>query len=318
MIIYSNVHSGLSINSSQLVLQQRTQELLDNEIEFVSHRSFNDPDLEFEIRQSPFLTPIPGQVDGVDDSQRIRSSTDVARFCEAEILTAEAEQDLFRRMNYLKFRANALRSQLDPELPDEDKINIIDTLLKEAESVRNYIFRCNMRLVVSIVKKCVSPYIAFEDLLSDGTWTLMKAVDKFDYGRGFRFSTYAYRAITNHAYRRIANRRKEAVRFSQSSHDRVLEETKEEKRPFMGEKPWQELSDLLSRTIKKLDQREQIIVRGRFALGNDHKTKTFQRLADELGISKERVRQLEKRAVAKLRVMAEKTNLDLLREFADV
>lgn len=314
MIVSSNVHSKSSFDS----LQRRTQELLNIEIDFVPNRSFNDPDLEIEIRQNSFSIQIQSQGNSSGDIKASSLSPHLARLCEAEILTAEEERELFCRMNFLKFRANALRVQLDPDLPDEDKINSIDSFMAEAQQVRNCIFRCNMRLVVSIVKKCSSPYISFEDLLSDGTWTLMKAVEKFDYDRGFRFSTYAYRAISNYAYRKIADRRKEKARFSQSTHERVIEEVKEEKRPLMGEKPWQELSDLLSRTIEKLDQREQLIVRGRFALGDYHKAKTFQRLADELGISKERVRQLEQRAVAKLRAMAEKTELDMIREFAGV
>ena len=67
-----------------------------------------------------------------------------------------------------------------------------------------------MRLVISIVKKFVGPQHSFDDMLSDGTMSLMHAVDKFDYDRGFRFSTYAYRAIARNAYRSIMDRHKES------------------------------------------------------------------------------------------------------------
>ena len=58
-----------------------------------------------------------------------------------------------------------------------------------------------MRLVMSIVKKFVTPQQAFDELLSDGILTLMQAIEKFDFDRGFRFSTYAYRSIARNAYR---------------------------------------------------------------------------------------------------------------------
>ena len=70
-----------------------------------------------------------------------------------------------------------------------------------------------MRLVIAIVKKFVTPKHSFDDLLSDGIVSLMQAVDKFDYSRGFRFSTYAYRAIARNAYRTITDQQKMESRF---------------------------------------------------------------------------------------------------------
>ena len=64
--------------------------------------------------------------------------------------------------------------------------------------------------------------------------------------------------------------------------------------------------------LSQLDRRERLIIRSRFALGRRRKVRTFQYLADKLGISKERVRQLEQRAVVKLRGMAARLQLDEL------
>jgi len=67
---------------------------------------------------------------------------------------------------------------------------------------------------------------------------------------------------------------------------------------------------LLGDYIKRLDRREQFIIRSRYALGPHRKTRTFQCLADKLGVSKERARQLEQRAVKKLQTMAKGVDID--------
>lgn len=316
MTLCSDIPERQFMDSSDITLRERVLELLDAEIDFVANRSFNCPNFESEILQDRNCPSFAVSDISINEKQPQNLSPHLTRLCEAEILSVDEERALFRRMNFLKFKANSLRSQLDPDFPDVDKVNAIDLAMHESQNVRNYIFRSNMRLVVSIIKKCVTPYVTFEDLLSDGIWTLMKAVDKFDYDRGFRFSTYAYRAISNYAYRKIADRKKDSTRFTQAPHDRALEETRDSKRSMMGEQPWEEISNVLTKTIDKLDQREQFIVRGRFALGKFRTIKTFQKLADELGISKERVRQLEQRAVSKLRSMVEDAKYDMLRELA--
>ena len=296
--------------------RHRAERLLQTEIDFISNPSFKTLNLEDEFElQHEFdssSTDLKNSLRLLKNPRQLPAH--LARLCESDVLSADEERVLFRRMNFLKYKANVLRSQLNPETCSIQELDTIELLLDEALRVRNQIFRSNMRLVVSIIKKCVTPHVTFDDLLSDGIWTLMKAVDKFDYDRGFRFSTYAYRAITNYAYRKIADQRKEHSRFSQPIQEQPLDEVTEEKRPEMLEQTWLELSELLEQKIANLDQREQMIVRARYALGRDSKVQTFQKLADQLGVSKERVRQLEQRAVAKLRVMAKETRLDQIHE----
>ena len=67
----------------------------------------------------------------------------------------------------------------------------VERFLAAAQAIRDHIIKANMRLVISVVKKFVTPQHSFDDMLSDGIYSLMQAVDKFDFDRGFRFSTYA-------------------------------------------------------------------------------------------------------------------------------
>lgn len=316
MILSLETHSIDRVSTSRVTLERRTRELLQTEIDFISNPKFHGREAEHEILHGSFSNDSDETPDLMPTKHSQNLPSHLARLCEADVLSAEEEQALFREMNFLKYKANSLRSQLDPDLPDEDQINRIEAYLNAAQRVRSHLLRCNMRLVVSIIKKCVTPHISFDELLSDGIWSLIKAVDKFDYGRGFRFSTYAYHAISNFAHRKIANQRKANSRFTLATHSSALDEAPEDNEPAMNEQIWQELSTLIGKAMDNLDQREQLIIRGRFALGEQKKVRTFQSLADELGISKERVRQLEQRAVAKLRLKAEETDIEIMCELA--
>lgn len=314
MILSLEAHDLEQMNISRVALEQRTRELLQTEIDFVSHPSFHSPDAEGKILHGSFSGDLDETPNFIQAKHSQNLPSHLARLCEAGVLSVEEEQALFREMNFLKYKANSLRSQLDPDSPDEDQINKIESYLNDAQRVRGHLLCCNMRLVVSIIKKCVTPHISFDELLSDGIWSLIKAVDKFDYARGFRFSTYAYHAISNFAHRKIADQRKAVSRFTLATHTSVLDEAMEVREPAMNEQIWQELSALVTKAMNNLDQREQLIVQGRFALGEQQKVRTFQSLADELGISKERVRQLEQRAVAKLRLKAAETDIEMMCE----
>jgi RNA polymerase primary sigma factor len=225
-------------------------------------------------------------------------------------LSAEEEGQLFRRMNFLKYRADAIRSHLDPERPDAEAVERAESYLAQAHAVRDRIVHANMRLVMSIVKKFVTPQHSFDDLLSDGIFALMQAAEKFDYDRGFRFSTYAYRAIARNAFRKIGDRHKENARFAANSEEAVSDALDERGSSSVYDEAWDRLRGLLSQMMEHLDRRERFIIRSRYALGSHRKVRTFQYLADKLGVSKERARQLEQRAVSKLKSVAAEHELD--------
>jgi RNA polymerase primary sigma factor len=84
----------------------------------------------------------------------------------------------------------------------------------------------------------------------------------------------------------------------------------------INEQAWDRLRHQMASMLDQLDRRERFIVRSRYALGSHRKVRTFQCLADKLGVSKERVRQLEQRAVNKLRTMAAEMQMHDLAETA--
>ncbi len=281
----------------------RARRLLKTEIDFIDNAEFHGPSPPIDC-----VLPAVGAKNSRPSAVSNELPGHLARLCEAELLTAEEEQQLFRSMNFLKFRANALRSQLDPDHPDYRAIEEAERLLEQARRIRDHLIQANMRLVMSVVKKFVSPRRSFDELLSDGIVSLMQAVNKFDYARGFRLSTYAYRAIARNAYRKIHTDQKESARLVNDGDD-VYELENQGSSSSLDERTWELLRGSLACLMGRLDRREQFILRGRYALGRHRKVKTFQSLADKLGLSKERVRQLEQRAVAKLRQWSHETQV---------
>jgi RNA polymerase primary sigma factor len=292
-------------------LEARTRKLVETEIDFIANREFGTRGAEKRI-----LRADPGKDRGTRKQNKTNIPKDLpahlARLCEAKLLTAEEERELFRRMNYLKYRANVARARLNPEKPDEAAVQTVERLLREASDVRDQIIRANMRLVISIVKKFVTPKHSFDELLSDGIVSLMHAVDKFDYDKGFRFSTYAYRAIARNAYRSITDQHKEDSRYDMAVSEDLTNVPEEERTSSLGEQEWIQMREHLARMMHRLDRRERFIIRGRFALGSHRKVRTFQCLADKLGVSKERVRQLEQRAINKLQTLAGQVDLEVI------
>jgi RNA polymerase primary sigma factor len=281
----------------------RAQRLLRNEIDFVPNKSFRTQNVEDLETNCDSATPaVPSRSASVVSPPRHNQDRS-SRLCEPDRLTADEERELFRRMNYLKYRANALRVTLDPERLDLQALEEAERYLEVATAIRNRIIGANMRLVISVVKKFVTPQLTLDELLSDGILTLMNAVDKFDYDRGFRFSTYAYQSIAHGAYRVIADRQKAAKRVTINSEALVDVESADED-SSMDVRTWELLRGTLGGMIDRLDRREQFIIRGRYALGAHRKAQTFQALGDKLGLSKERPRQLAQRALSKLQQMA--------------
>jgi RNA polymerase primary sigma factor len=289
--------------------KQRLKLIAERPIEFIAADEFAVCDLADTSLPDSLLA---GADEGEAAERRLASEfgTPLARACEARLLTAAEERALFRRMNYLKYHAHQMREWLNPQTSNDVALREIESCLTEAESLRNRIIAANVRLVISIVKTFTDQRNSFEDLISDGIVSMMHAVEKFDYDRGFRFSTYATRAIRRNLYRLLLQRQKDRARFAPSGSDHILEFADERGVSAINEQRWNELQGQLKRMLKALDPRERMIVRARFGMDKTGQVQTLQAIAKSLGVCKERVRQLEKRALDKLQKMVSEVRLE--------
>ncbi len=287
-------------------LRKITKRLMKTEIGLITHPDFDCDSAGKDVFASPLgLAPANNEL-GLAAIKRagVDLPAHLGRLCEAKLLTPEQESMLFQRMNFLRHQALKARAQLNPQKPSRKSIELLDRLVAMADWHRDRIVEANMRLVFSIVKKFVNSNNQFDDLLSDGIVALMRAVEKFDFGRGFRFSTYATQVVRRNAYRQVVQVQQERSKIVGGVDELGLDVSDECRVSAISEKRWHELRARLAVMLGDLDRREKFIIRARFSLGSHRRVHTLQALANRLGVSKERVRQLERRAMEKLRAMA--------------
>jgi RNA polymerase primary sigma factor len=287
----------------RIVNEMRAIQLLERPISYVYNAQFDASDSEQKIL-TELGPPAPDEV-GLEPA-KIRAPKDLPPYLrslyEVPLLTARKEFDLFRRYNYLKYRADKLRKEIDLNHISVRRVKQIESLLLQANVVKNQIVRANLRLVVSIAKKhLVGPLNLFE-LISDGNISLMRAVEKFDFSRGYRFSTYASWAIMRNFARTVPKEKYQLDRFS-TGHEEVLDIAASLRSYDPEEGNLNELRESIDVMLERLSPRERTILIDHYGLDETTQAKTFDQLGQQLGISKERVRQIEIQALEKLRAI---------------
>ncbi len=299
---------GLTIRRVERLLNEvRARRLLETKLEAMPNPSFDDPSAWPEI-----LGPMPTVAEG--KTRKTQPPTDVppylASLYEVPLLNREQEAHLFRKMNFLKHRANQLRARLDPARARATQLDEIERLQEDALAVKNQIIRANLRLVVSIAKKRVGPSNNFFELVSDGNMSLIRAVEKFDFARGNKFSTYASWAIMKNYARTIPEEAYRRDRFV-TGHEEMFEAAADNRTDeYEYEEAQRRNREAIDGILCRLDDRERRIIVSRFGL-NGAGEQTLEQLGRELGITKERVRQIESRAQDKLRKFAVEQRIDM-------
>lgn len=280
----------------RIINQRRAKELFSCKIEYVPSEEFSRLDAEELILSAPPEKLLPGK------SGR------------PSLLSRRQEEDLFRRYNYLKFRAAQQRDQIERGQPRSDRLNHIETLLKQADAAKKIIIETNMALVISIASKHLVAGGQMSELVSEGSVALMAAVEKFDYSRGYRFSTYASWAIVKSFARLIPTEAKRPDRAGGVDFANLPADLRFEQLPDITavEQAHRDLQTIIK---NNLDQREQYIILNHYALTPAvirKKPKTLKQIGDHLDLSKERIRQIELQALQKLRQSLSPEQFDLL------
>ena len=273
------------------------------------------------------------------------------------LLTPEEELSLAKRMA----DGETAKEQLEEigEEIDEDTKKQIDLLIADGEKAKKSLAEANLRLVVSIAKRYVGRGMLFLDLIQEGNLGLIKAVDKFDYTKGYKFSTYATWWIRQAITRAIADQARtiripvhmvetinKLVRVSRQlvqelgreptpeelakelnmPVDKVREISKISQEPVSLETPIGEeedshlgdfipdedapapseaasfvlLKEQLGAVLETLSEREAKVLRLRFGL-DDGRARTLEEVGKEFDVTRERTRQIEAKALRKLR-----------------
>ncbi len=227
------------------------------------------------------------------------------------LLTREEEQYWFRKMNYLKFRACKLREKIDPKRPKAKQMDQLEKFLTQANEVKNFLIRSNLRLVVSIAKRHITPTSNFFEMVSDGNMSLIRAIEKFQYTKGNKFSTYASWAIMKNFARSIPQEHKVLDRYRTGNDDVFMQSSDRRGNPFEEELNNQKQHQVIMSILDQLDDREKAIILNRYGLVQGTEPQTLEQVGRQFGVTKERIRQLETRALRKLQKIAHEDSLEI-------
>jgi RNA polymerase primary sigma factor len=275
----------------------RARRLLAADLTYVAHPSFDEPSAREAIVAPSTGSENLGRDRALACGEAGGDSSPKGRFP-----TREREAHEFRKMNYLKFLARRIRDGIDPASPVPAELDEVERLEAEALELRNRILETHLRLPVSVAKKYFRDGNDLSDRISDGALALVQAVDRFDFARGYRFCTYATWAIINEMARSDRKRRRRTSRLFEMFQDYPATREPESER---CEREVERDSNRVAaeRLLGRLEGRERRIVEHRHGIGGVPE-RTLEQIGLEMGISKGRVRQIEKRAYAKLRKLA--------------
>ena len=283
--------------------------------------------------------------------------SEVAQFSEADVMVTSLEQDGVNVDDPVRLYLKEIGKV--PLLTNEREKELAERMMAGDESAKTELVEANLRLVVSIAKRYVGRGMYFLDLIQEGNLGLMKAVEKFDYTKGYKFSTYATWWIRQAITRAIADQARtiripvhmvetihKVSRYSRQmlqelgreataeeigekmdmSADKVREIMKIAQDPVSLETPIGEeedshlgdfipdddtpspaeatstniLREELERQLHTLTPREEHVIKLRFGL-YDGRTRTLEEVGKEFDITRERIRQIEAKALRKLR-----------------
>jgi RNA polymerase sigma factor (sigma-70 family) len=329
--IYNAYRRGIAVNTLanrfnrtrtsvyRVINEVRAQRLLEQPLDYIYHESFDDPTVE-----AGYTAPMPNAEEYEAKRREMKAPRDVpaelAAMYEVPLLNKDQEQHLFRKMNYLKHRASQLRlrmckdgsdTEVDPTRVRIQDLREIEELQAEANEVKDQLISANMRLVANIAKRHAAQTDNFWELMSDGNMSLIRAVEKFDYSRGFKFSTYASWAIMKNFARSIPEEKHRRERFVTGHED--LFEAAQDNRTDEHEQlaTTERAATCVNRLLEHLEPRERAIIRMRAGLDDGTKAMTLEEIGQQFGITKERVRQLNARAMKKLRELVAEEHIDM-------
>jgi len=284
-----------------VIKQMRLLKVLATPIRYIMAAEFEAPDAAEEILGA----------DGFDVRSSIPLAMDVqAPACtpayleplyRIPLLNRAQERDLFRRYNYVKYRLAGLQGELQAKGYRARLAAAFEQMRQASSLLRDALVRCNLRLVVSIGKRHAGHLVPLPDLMSEGNMVLMRAVEGFDYTRGTRFATYATWALMKHYARTVPEENYRLSSFVTGQQE-LLDSARGAEPADLGEEEAHAyLRHTLERGMMGLSERERAIIHSRFGFGGQDKAQTLEEIGRMLGVTRERIRQIEGRALEKLR-----------------
>lgn len=292
----------------RVVNEVRATSLVRGPVDYIYNAEFDDP-----AKEELLLGPMPNEDEFFAKIKAMKAPKDVeahmAYLYGRPLLSREQEAHLFRKMNFLKHKLQKLQDKIDPARARVADLREVEALTDRVKTVRDLLIECNQRLVHSLATKHLQPGQNLDELKSDANVSLMRAVEKFDYGRGFKFSTYATWAVMKNFARSIPDENTRKSRYM-TGHDDLFDgkadiRTDEQEIVATADAA----RSRVNRLLDYLDPRTREVIRMRTGL-DGHQEMTLEQIGQHFGITKERVRQINVRGMKQLRERAQQEGGD--------
>jgi RNA polymerase primary sigma factor len=286
------------------------RQVLAEEIDYIDNPEFYKPDAASRIYdeapdiEKPDVTwyrPLMDDLTGAKSHGHSRNAGTV-------LLTGAEERVLFLQYNYARHRVGELQREIGDREPTEEQAREVLRWYRLSRQYREQIAETNLALVLAMAKRTRMSEVDFADLVSEGNMALLRSVDKFDCARGFKFSTYACRAILKAFSRQGMKLSKYRQRFP-TDFDPALEKSNhlDTVRATHEREAAEEIKHLVLSNEADLTDVEQTVIHHRFGLdrADDTPPLTLEQVGQIIGVTKERVRQIQNKALEKIRLTLE-------------
>jgi len=279
--------------------EYRLYERIPSEVRYVRHPSFHTADMEDRLFGEgsepvavPTWTDFPELPEGISAPPQKRAA-----------LAGKDEQTLFLRFNYARYRLSRLvKAQEQRSSVARAKEMVL--WYRRVMKAKADLTRANMALVLAMAKRTRIPNVEFGELVSEGNMALLRSLEKFDVSRGFKFSTYACKSILK-SFNRLATKTGRYRKHFPVEFDPDLERSDYDvhKHDMQRAESIDTVREVLAKNRADLTEIERTIVIERFAIGRDDKRKTLSEVGRMVGLTTERVRQIQILALRKLRAV---------------
>lgn len=287
-------------------LRARVEALLDENYAFMDSPMFRRKNIErelftFEDTGEPAL-PMTSWYQPTRDEV-----LDVKITGAPQLMSGAEERLMFQRFNYSKLRLSRLQRKIRQDGLTRESAQEFIEWHRRFEHFREYLVRTNLALVLAMAKRTRLGDIDFAEIVSEGNMALIRAVDKFSVDRGFKFSTYACRAILKAFSRTAQKHSKQRTRFPvEFDPDMEKSDWVDKKRDVVEEDCIDELKQIVDRNLAELSDTEQTVLRRRFNWQQEEESPlTLEEVGKIIGVTKERVRQIQNKALMKIRKLME-------------
>jgi len=224
-----------------------------------------------------------------------------------QLMSAKEERIMFLRFNFAKRKLIQLQNRVKRDGLTRETAEEVVEWHRRFEHFREYLVRTNLALVLAMAKRVRLGDVDFAEVVSEGNMALIRAVEKFNVERGFKFSTYACRAILKAFSRTALKSNRYRSRFPvEFEPDLEKSDWSDKKRDQVEEECIDELKTIVDKNMADLSDVEQTVIRRRFNWQEAESTPlTLEQVGKIIGVTKERVRQIQNKALAKIKAKME-------------